>query len=70
MAGKPYCFTMVVEAAGSVQVHHSGECYQVGKEEMLGFLEKCLDKNFMVFLKVNDSEGSSDGLLPLLDLQA
>ena len=70
MAGKPHCFTMMFQAAGSVQVHHSGECYQVGKEEMLGFLEKCLDKNFMVFLKVNDSGGASDGLLPLLDLQA
>ena len=70
MAGKPHCFIMMFQAAGSVQVHHSGECYQVGKEEMLGYLEKCLDKNFMVFLKVNDSGGSSDGLLPLLDLQA
>ena len=37
---------------------------------MFGFLEKCLDKNFMVFLKVNDCGGASDGLLPLLDLQA
>ena len=70
MAGKPHCFTMMFQAAGSVQVHHSGECYQVCKEEMLGFLEKCLDKNFMVFHKVNDSGGASDGLLPLLDLQA
>ena len=61
---------MMFQAAGSVQVHQSGECYQVGKDEMLGFLEKCLDKNFMVFLKVNDSGGASDGLLPLLDLQA
>lgn len=70
LAGKPHCFTMVFEAAGSVQVHHAGACYQVDKEEMLGYMEKCLDKNFMVFLKVNDSGGSTDGVLPLLDLQA
>ena len=70
LAGKAHCFTMIFQTAGSVQAHHAGESYQVGKEEMLGLLEKCLDKNFMVFLKVNDSGGSSDGLLPLLDLQA
>ena len=70
MAGKPHCFTMVCQTSGSVQVHHAGDCYQADKEEMLGYLEKCLDKNFMIFLKVNDSGGASDGLLPLLDLQA
>ena len=70
LAGKPHCFTMFSQAAGSVLVHHARECYQVGKEEMLGFPEKCRDKNFMVFLKVNDSGDASDGLLPLLDLQA
>ena len=36
LAGKPHCFTMVFQAAGSVQVHHAGDCYQAGKEEMLG----------------------------------
>ena len=70
LAGKPHCFTMVFEAAGSVQVHHAGDCYQADKEEMLVYMEKCLDKDFMVSLKVNDSGGSTDGLLPLLDLQA
>ena len=70
LAGKPHCFTMVFEAAGSVQVHHAGDCYQVDKEDMLGYMEKCLDKNCMVFLKVNVSGGPTDGLLPLLDLQA
>ena len=70
LAGKPHCFTMVFEAAASVQVHHAGACYQVDKEEMRGYMEKCSDKNFMVLLKVNDCGGSTDGLLPLLDLQA
>ena len=70
LAGKPHCSTMVCEAAGSVQVHHAGACYQVDKEEMLGYMEKCLDKNFMVFLKVNERGGPTEGLSPLLDLQA
>ena len=70
LAGKPHCFTMVFEAAGSVQVHHAGACYQVDKEEMLGYMEKCLDKNFMVFLKVNERRAHTEGLPPLLDLQA
>ena len=42
LAGKPHCFTMAFEAAGNVQVHHAGACYQVDKEEMLGYMEKCL----------------------------
>lgn len=70
LAGKPHCFAIVCEAAGSVQVHNAGACYKVGKEEMLGYIEKCLDKNFMVFLKINDPDDSTDGFLPLLDLQA
>ena len=70
VAGTPHCFTMAFDAAGSVQVHHAGACYQVDKEEMLGYMEKCLDKNFMVFLKVNERGGPTGGLPPLLDLQA
>ncbi len=69
LAGKPHCFIMVFEA-GSVRVANGGVCYTVDKEDMLGYLEKALDKNFMVFFKVNDPEASAEGLLQLLDLQA
>ena len=68
LAGKPHCFAMAFDAAGSAQVHHAGACYQVGKEDMIGRMEKCLDNNSMVFLKVNERGGPTGGLPPLVRL--
>ena len=67
-AGRPHCFLLVWEG-GTVQVANTWVVFTVGKEDMLGYLEKALDKNFLFFFRVNGPEASVS-LLPLLDLQA
>ena len=68
-SGKPYCFAITFDGGSFARVHHAGQVYQLDKGTILEILDKALDKNFMVFFKVNDTEVSFEGLLPLLDLQ-
>ena len=67
---KPHCICVVVGNDDTVHIHHAGSSYMTTGSGFTRMLASSVDRNTMIFFKVNDAEGCLDGLDPLLDLQA
>ena len=70
MAGLPHCMGLLIAADGTVHVHNGGTCYKTTLNKLQGMIVSSIDKNYMVFFKINNTEDPVESLLPLLDLQA